>query len=239
MMHPIRARRWSILTLILAVALAAGVGAQSARKPVPPQKIDEAYTAKIKEFTQDPRIITELVDHLPASDTVPSPLTFHGRIIGTPGELTYAKDIHRYFEALDKASPRATFWTIGKTEEGRDMGLLAIADEATIAQLQKYKAMLAQLTDPAQDDRGAGAAGAQDRQADLLAHQRHPLARDRRARDARGTRLPADRRGDAVHPADPQQRHHLHHAGHRGGWPREARRHLLLRQEDGRRRARR
>ena len=40
---------------------------------------------------------TELVDHLPASDTVPSPLKFFGRIVGTPGELTYAKDIHRYY----------------------------------------------------------------------------------------------------------------------------------------------
>ena len=38
-------------------------------------------------------------------------------------------------------------WNIGKTEEGRDMIMLAIADEATIKQLDKYKGMLAQLTD--------------------------------------------------------------------------------------------
>ena len=36
------------------------------------QQIDQAYTAKIKEYLQDPRITTELVDHLPASATVPS-----------------------------------------------------------------------------------------------------------------------------------------------------------------------
>ena len=68
------------------------------------QKTDEEYTKLIKEYLQDPRITTELVDHMPASDTVPSPLKFLGRIPGKPGELTYAKDIYRYYEALAKAS---------------------------------------------------------------------------------------------------------------------------------------
>src|SRR5688500_9633185 len=112
------------------------------------QAIDSAYTAKIKEHLQDPRITTELVDHLPASNSVPTPLKFFGRIVGTPGELTYAKDIHRYFEALDKASDRVAVWSIGKTEEGRDMIVAAIADEATIRDLQRYRGMLGQLTDP-------------------------------------------------------------------------------------------
>jgi hypothetical protein len=49
------------------------------------QRQDEEYTKKIKEYLQDPRISTELVDHLPASNTVPTPLKFHGRIVGTPG----------------------------------------------------------------------------------------------------------------------------------------------------------
>ncbi|HXB68357.1 MAG TPA: hypothetical protein VNY05_08940, partial [Candidatus Acidoferrales bacterium] len=74
-----------------------------------PQKVDEEYTRLIKEYLQDPRITTELVDHMPASDTVPSPLKFLGRIPGKPGELTYAKDIYRYYDALAKASPRARF----------------------------------------------------------------------------------------------------------------------------------
>ena len=55
--------------------------------PAAQQPIDSAYTAKIKEHLQDARITTELVDHLPASSTVPTPLKFHGRIVGTPGEL--------------------------------------------------------------------------------------------------------------------------------------------------------
>src|SRR5579885_1938946 len=112
------------------------------------QTPNEEYTKVIKQYLQDSRITTELVDHMPASDTVPSPLKFFGRIPGTPGELTYAKDIYRYYEALAKASPRVKFWKIGTTEEGRDIVLLAIADEATITSIDKYRDMLGALTDP-------------------------------------------------------------------------------------------
>jgi hypothetical protein len=143
-------------SVVLTAALAASlVSAQSKKAkpgassaPAAPQKLDEEYTKLIQEYLQDPRITTELVDHIPASDSVPSPLKFFGRIPGKPGELTYSKDINRYYEALAKASPRARFWKIGQSEEGRDQVILAIADEATIRDLDKYKAMLAQLGDP-------------------------------------------------------------------------------------------
>ena len=128
-----------VLTLA-ALSIASPISAQ--------QTIDSAYTAKIKEYLRDDRITTELVDHLPASATVPTPLKFHGRIVGTPGELTYSKDINRYFEALDKASDRAQLVNIGKSEEGRDMVALFIADEATMRDLNRYKQALASLTDP-------------------------------------------------------------------------------------------
>src|SRR5207247_5529260 len=105
------------------------------------------YTALIKQYLQDARITTELVDHLPASTTVPSPLKFFGRIPGTPGELTYSKDILRYYQALDAASDRVKVWTIGKSEEGRDMFVLVVADEQTIRDLDKYKQALATLTE--------------------------------------------------------------------------------------------
>src|SRR5512134_2491917 len=126
----------ALLALAVAALTTVGTGAQArpetGRGAPPAQRIDADYTAKIKEYLQDPRITTELVDHLPASETVPTPLKFHGRIVGTPGELTYAKDIQRYYEALDKASDRISVWSIGKTEEGRDMVMLAVADEGTI-----------------------------------------------------------------------------------------------------------
>jgi hypothetical protein len=126
--------------MLAPLAIAGGQGAQ--------QQQDADYTRLIREHTRDPRISTELVDHLPASASVPTPLKFHGRIVGQPGELTYARDIHRYMQAIADASPRATMWSIGKSEEGRDMYILAIADEATIRDLDRYKGMLAALTDP-------------------------------------------------------------------------------------------
>jgi hypothetical protein len=135
-------------TRLFAQARQSKTPAKSTTPAATTQKLDEEYTKLIKEYLKDPRITTELVDHMPASDTVPSPLKFFGRIPGTPGELTYAKDIHRYYEALAKASPRAKFWKIGTSEEGRDIVCLAIADEATIKSLDKYKDMLASLTDP-------------------------------------------------------------------------------------------
>ena len=90
-----------VLLLVTLIAPPSNPEAQSRAAQATKQKLDEEYTAKIKEYTQDPRISTELVDHLPASDTIPTPLKFFGRMPGTPGELTYAKDIHRYYEALD------------------------------------------------------------------------------------------------------------------------------------------
>src|SRR3982751_3286377 len=137
-------RRWSALAALATVGVAVEMHAQAA----PAQRNDAAYTAKIKEYLTDPRITTELVDHLPASATVPTPLKFLGKIVGTPGELTYAKDIHRYYDALDQASDRIKVWRIGKTEEGRDIVVLAVADEQTIRSLDQYKGMLRQLTDP-------------------------------------------------------------------------------------------
>ena len=138
-------RRWS-----LAIVAAGALSQASARiAQATAQKIDAEYTAQIKKYLSDPRISTELVDHLPASATVPTPLKFLGHIVGAPGELDHAKDIHRYSRRSPRPRrTRAKFWKIGKTEEGRDMVLLAIADEATITNLDKYKGISTQLTDP-------------------------------------------------------------------------------------------
>jgi hypothetical protein len=135
--------------LFAAALLAALTPVALAQKPAPAQPNDEEYTKRIHEYLQDPRITTELVDHLPASATIPTPLKFLGTMPGQPGELYYSEDINRYFEALAKASPRARFWKLPrKTEEGRDMVVLAIATEDTLKNLDKYKADLAALGDP-------------------------------------------------------------------------------------------
>src|ERR1035438_7768321 len=86
----------------------------------PAQKNDEGYTAKILQYTTEKYFLTELADHLPASDTVPTPEKVLGYAIGTPNKLTYTKDIYRYMRELEKASPRVKVFVIGKSEEGRE-----------------------------------------------------------------------------------------------------------------------
>jgi len=143
-----RRRFMGVPAISIAAAALLAPAAGSAQTTRDGQPIDEEYTRLIAEHLQDERISTELVDHLPASETVPTPLDFHGRIVGTPGELTYAADIHRYLRAIADASPRATVWSMGQSEEGREMVLMAIADSATIASLENYRDYLQELTDP-------------------------------------------------------------------------------------------
>ena len=114
----------------------------------PPQKLDEAYTAKIREYTTEKFFLTELVDHLPASDRVPTPAMVLGYPVGTPDKLTYSKDIYAYLRALDAASPRVRVFSMGRTEEGREMLLVAISDEANLAHLDRYREITARLADP-------------------------------------------------------------------------------------------
>src|SRR5712691_578176 len=77
------------------------------------QTNDEAYGQKIREYTTDPMFLTELVDHLPASATVPSPEQVLGYVVGTPDRLTYAKDVHRYFRELAE-KPAVVDCPVGK-----------------------------------------------------------------------------------------------------------------------------
>jgi hypothetical protein len=112
------------------------------------QPDDAEYTAKIREYTTDKMFLTELVDHLPASATVPSPMKVLGYAIGTPGKLTYTKDIHRYYRELAKATPRVKVWSVGTSEEGREFLLVAVTDESNMAQLDKFKQITARLADP-------------------------------------------------------------------------------------------
>ncbi|HEV8599280.1 MAG TPA: M14 family zinc carboxypeptidase [Gemmatimonadales bacterium] len=115
------------------------------------QLIDSAYTARIRELTPtDPvwKFSTELVDHLPASATVPSPLKILGYVPGTIGRLSDTADVNRYFRALAAASPRVRVYVMGQSDEGRDMLVAAIADEATLGRLDEHRAMLARLADP-------------------------------------------------------------------------------------------
>jgi hypothetical protein len=135
---------------IAAVLLALGAISVHAQNDLPknPSSNDDGYTTKIREYTTEPFFLTDLVDHLPASATVPTPEKILGHIVGAPDILTYSKDIYRYYDELAKASPRVKVFRVGKSEEGRDFMLVAVSDEANIAQLDHLKEITAKLADP-------------------------------------------------------------------------------------------
>jgi zinc carboxypeptidase len=110
--------------------------------------VDEEYTAKIKEYTTQPFFNSPLTDYLPASKTVPTPKSVLGDVAGAPGKLPYAEEVYQYMRALEKASPRAKVFSIGKTEEGREMIAVAISSDANMAKLEENRARLAKLGDP-------------------------------------------------------------------------------------------
>ncbi|HMB80275.1 MAG TPA: M14 family zinc carboxypeptidase, partial [Vicinamibacterales bacterium] len=149
------------LALVVAgVSLQSPLAAQQAKMPASPMSpsqpfvrdpripIDEEYTKKIKEYTTEPFFSSPLVDYLPASKTVPTPKAVLGDIAGAPGRLPYAEEVYQYMRMLEKASPRVKVYSIGKTEEGREMIAVAIASDAIMAKLDENRARLAKLGDP-------------------------------------------------------------------------------------------
>jgi hypothetical protein len=85
---------------------------------------------------------------MPASKTVPTPKVVLGDIAGAPTKLPYSKEVYEYMRLLAKSSPRVKVFSIGTTEEGREMIAVAVASEALIAKLDENKAQLAKLADP-------------------------------------------------------------------------------------------
>ncbi len=115
----------------------------------PRSPLDTAYGAKIAEYTTEKYFLTELVDHLPLSDKVPSPEKVLGYAVGTPNKLTYTKDLYHYYRELAKASPRVRVFTAPeKSEEGREQMLVLVSDEENLAKLDRYKEITAKLADP-------------------------------------------------------------------------------------------
>lgn len=106
------------------------------------------YSKKIKEFTTESFFSTELVDHLPLSSCVPAPDAVLHHIVGAPDVLDYTKDINSYLRVLGGKSPRVKVWSIGTSEEGREMLVVAVSDEANLAKLDRYKEITARLADP-------------------------------------------------------------------------------------------
>ena len=144
-------RRCFSCAFLLAGVWGAGVGFAASSPDVPePGSVEEIAAA-----TTEARFLSPWVSYLPASATVPSPRAFLHRIAGAPGELVNSAQAYAYLRALAAASPRVKAYTIGKSEEGRDIVLIAIADEAGIRDLDRLKAATGALADPRRTDPAA------------------------------------------------------------------------------------
>ncbi len=117
--------------------------------------LDTAYERLIREATTDKRFLPASVVPIPYHPTIPSPLDHFGTISGAPGVMHRAGTLYAYYRALGDASPRVSVETIGRTEEGREMLLVIVADEALLARLDDNQRLVASLGDPRVTDEAA------------------------------------------------------------------------------------
>jgi len=144
-------RRFCTLYLSLLLISFASLVAVAQIKPGrdPNQPIDQEYTNKIREYTTAPYFNSPLTDYLPASPNVPTPKAVLGDVAGAPGKLPYAEDVYKYMRMLEKALPsRVKVYSIGTTEEGREMIAVAVGAESLISKMEENKARLTKLADP-------------------------------------------------------------------------------------------
>ena len=120
-----------------------------------PDTPEPGSVEEIAQATTEARFLSPWVAYLPASASVVSPRTFLHRIPGAAGELANSATAYAYCRALADSSPRVRLFTIGRSEEGRDIVMLAIADEKGIQELQRLKAATAALADPRKTDLAA------------------------------------------------------------------------------------
>ncbi len=139
----------AVVLLVVLVLLTIPLGAADLSDP---DTAEPGSVEAIARFTTDPRFLSPWVASVPEADGVPSPTDFLGRIVGAPGELTRVEEFSAYLRTLAQASPRVSLEEIGRTEEGREILLIAIADEAGIRDVDELKAATAALADPRMTD---------------------------------------------------------------------------------------
>ena len=138
-----RIARSLCLASVLAATLAAGPAPSFA-----PDTPEAGSVEAIAKFTTETKYGSPWVAYVPASETVPSPTKYLGHFVGAPGELSRTAQVQGYFRELAKATPRVAVSVIGQSEEGRDIVLVAVADEEGIRDLDRFKAATAALADP-------------------------------------------------------------------------------------------
>ena len=129
---------FAVVALLLAAAPISAVA----------QAMDPTFAEHQKAWTTKPEFSSPLVDHLPASTTVPSPRDVLGHDIGEPKKLDHYADILKYYRVLAEKSPRVKIVETGATEEGRPTVMVLISSEANIAALDENRKNLLRLSDP-------------------------------------------------------------------------------------------
>jgi hypothetical protein len=147
-----RIRHFSRLFLLVigALMIAAAGPPSQVKNPYAPDTPEPGSVEAIAKFTTESRFGNPWVAYVPASDTAVSPTHYLGHIVGAAGELSSTAKIYGYFRKLAETSPRVRVETIGRSEEGRDILLVILADEEGIRDLAKIKAATAALADPRQ-----------------------------------------------------------------------------------------
>jgi hypothetical protein len=99
------------------------------------------------------------------SAQIPAPQDVLGFVPGDDRKLASWAQVIKYFEALDKASERVKFETLGQSTMGNPFVMATISAPENLAQLEEYKKIQHQLADP----RKLGAPGGRNRKAaDLM-----------------------------------------------------------------------
>ncbi len=145
-MRKLLARPFLLLILLLVISVESVTQQQS--NPYAPDVAEPGSVEAIAQFTTETRFMSPWVAYVPASAKVPSPTRYLGHIVGAPGELSNTAQVYGYMRELDRASERVQVETIGRSEEGRDILLVAIADEEGLRELDRLKAATAALADP-------------------------------------------------------------------------------------------
>jgi len=144
-------KQYVICTLLFSsILLLAATQSQTQQisNPYAPDTPEPGSVESIARFTTETRFMSPWVSYVPASDKVISPSKYLGHVVGAPGDLSNTNKIYGYMRGLDRTSDRVKVDTIGRSEEGRDILLVAIADEEGIKELEKLKAATAALADP-------------------------------------------------------------------------------------------
>ncbi len=139
-MNPTRHRLMAIAFSWLLSPFAAWAQAPDAPEP--------GSIEAIAQETSDPRFASPWVAYVPESAEIPSPTDFLGHVAGAAGELPDSATIYAYLRELARSSERVDIEVIGRTEEGREILLVAVADAAGIAALPELKRATARFADP-------------------------------------------------------------------------------------------